>query len=94
MTDTRMMGKRLEGWTPGTPPPELTLEDRIEQLSEIDGQIFEVAGEGMDLIAGGASVGQINAAADFLHTLFRRRDGILNEAQKAGYTEQEMYRRR
>lgn len=93
MTDTRVMGNLAKEWTPNTPPPELTLEDRIAQIREIDEQIFRVAGEGSELIARGATVGMINAEAEFLHVLFRRRSEILHEARKIGYEENEFYRR-
>lgn len=71
---------------------EMTREERAEQVREIDAQIFRIAAEGAALIERRASVGQINAECEFLRTLFRRRDIIINEAKKAGLTERDLYK--
>lgn len=66
-------------------------EARAALLKEIDEQIFRVAQEGSEKIRQRATVGEINADMDFLRTLMRRRDVMLNEARKEGLQEKDFY---
>lgn len=70
------------------------IESKIDQLMDINRQIFETAQKGAELIRSGASPSRIDVESDFLRTLFRRRETILCELKKQGITERELYARK
>lgn len=62
-----------------------------ERLMELDGKIAEISAEAQALIAGGASLGAVEAEIGFLRTLWYRRETLLNEYRKAGGTVREVH---
>lgn len=72
----------------------IEIENKMDQLMDINRQIFETARKGAELIQAGASPSGIDAESDWLHTLFRRRETVLRELKKQGVTERELYARK
>lgn len=65
-------------------PPE-------ERLAEIDRVILNTSQQGCELLRNGAPVSEVDSVTEFLRSLYRRRDVILNELKKTGVTEKQAY---
>lgn len=70
------------------------IENKVDQLMDINRQIFITAQKGAELIKAGASPSRIDIESDWLRTLFRRRETVLRELEKQGVTERELYARK
>ena len=64
-----------------------------KELMEINKTILRVSLEGCERIRKMEQAHEINVTVDFLRTLWRRRDIIINELRKAGVSEAELIRR-
>ena len=62
-----------------------------ERLAEVDRVILNTAEHGCALLRSGAPISEVDSATEFLRTLYRRRDVILNELKKAGVTKKRAY---
>lgn len=67
------------------------LEDKLDQLRELDKQILDTSLKGAELIHAGAHPDRVGVEIDYLRTLWRRRDIVLHELKKQGRTERELY---
>lgn len=65
----------------------------MEALREIDTVILRTSEHGMQLIREHAEVSMVHAQVGFLQTLYRRREGILRELHKQGYSDGDIYGR-
>lgn len=68
-------------------------QSTMERLREIDAVILRTSEHGMRLIHEHAEVSMIHAQVGFLQTLYQRREGILRELHKQGYSDGDIYGR-
>lgn len=67
------------------------LEDKAEQIRDVDRQIFETSARGAALVREGAHPDRVGLEQETLRTLWRRRDILLLEYKKQGGREREIY---
>ena len=65
----------------------------MDALREIDTVILRTSEHGMRLIQQNAEVSMVHAQVGFLQVLYRRREGILRELHKQGYSDGDIYGR-
>lgn len=63
----------------------------METLRQIDTVILRTSEHGMRLIQQHAEVSMVHAQVGFLKVLYRRREGILRELHKQGYSDGDIY---
>lgn len=68
-------------------------QSTMETLREIDTVILRTSEHGMRLIQQHAEVSMVHAQVGFLQVLYRRREGILRELHKQGYSDGDIYGR-
>jgi hypothetical protein len=69
----------------------VNVQSEEERLAEVDRVILETCSRGCELIKLGAPVSEVDVTVDFLRALYRRRDIILVELNRAGVTEKDAY---
>lgn len=62
-----------------------------ERLIEIDAVILNTSQQGCDLLRRGAPISEVDSVTEFLCSLYRRREVILNELKKNGISEKQVY---
>ena len=62
-----------------------------ERLAEVDTVILNTSQRGCELLRSGAPVSEVDSVTEFLRSLYRRRDIILNELKKKGVSEKQAY---
>ena len=67
------------------------LEDKADQIRDVDRQIFETSARGAALIREGAHPQRVGLEQETLRTLWRRRDVLVAEYKKQGGREREIY---
>ena len=68
------------------------IQSKARQLIEVDRQIRENTRDLVALVQAGSDRGQIRVMADFVRTLFGRRETIIYEMAKLGISEADVYR--